>query len=312
MQKIINILASISVVSILALAGCETTEKIDDFPLRPSRMVVNCFFNENIPFGFQVSKSLSVLDNADLKLINNATVKLSKNGVLLETLSTQDEDGWYRSEAQFPEPGAQYAIEVTAPDFEQVLSSEALAPKKVDITEVSIQVRDSSFSEWTDSHGRTYYYGNVEGSFNISVKDPGDTENYYALSIFFLDSVYDGDGVPLEQSLRTIGLMLSSEDASIENEGDMSTELLFRDILFDGQSYQLKVDFRDYQARRGRLYYVELTSLHKAGYLYKKSIGDYYQARNDPFAEPVQIFGNINNGYGIFSGFAVDQVAIGF
>jgi hypothetical protein len=312
MQKFKNILAIISVASILVFTGCETTEKIDDFPLRPSQMVVNCFFNENIPFGFQVSKSLSVLDNADLKLINNAAVKLSKNGVLLETLTAQGEDGWYRSENQFPEAGAQYAIEVTAPDFEQVLSSEGLAPRKVDITEASIQVRDSSFSEWTDSRGKTYYYGNMEGSFNISIKDPGDTENYYALSIFFLDSVYDGYGVPPEQSLRRIGLMLSSEDASMENDGDVSTEMLFRDILFDGQSYQMKVDFRDYQARRDRLYYIELTSLQKAGYLYKKSIGDYYQARNDPFAEPVQIFGNIKNGYGIFSGFAVDRVEIGF
>jgi len=312
MQKNRSVLSILSVFFILALPGCETTEKIDDFPLRPSQMVVNCFFNENIPFGFQVSKSLSVLDNADLKLINNATVKLSKNGVLIETLSTRDKEGWYRSENQFPEPGAQYAIEVTAPDFEQVLSSEGIAPNKVAIAEASIHIRDSSFSEWTDSQGRTSYYGNVEGSFNVRLKDPGDTENFYALSVFYLDSVYDGYGVPPEKSLRSFGLLLSSEDASTENEGSSSTELLFRDILFDGQSYQLKFDFHDYQARRGRLYYIELTSLQKAGYLYKKSIGDYYQARNDPFAEPVQIFGNIKNGYGIFSGFAVDQIAIGF
>ena len=58
---------------IICCGACETTEKIDDFPLRPSKLVVNCFFESDSIWEFQVSKSLSVLDNADIKLINNAT-----------------------------------------------------------------------------------------------------------------------------------------------------------------------------------------------------------------------------------------------
>ena len=62
--------------TVLALTSCETTEKIDDFPLRPSKMVVNSFFTEGTDMKIQVSKSLSVLDNADLKLIDSATINV--------------------------------------------------------------------------------------------------------------------------------------------------------------------------------------------------------------------------------------------
>jgi len=75
--------------------------------------------------------------------------------------------------------------------------------------------------------------------------------------------------------------------------------------LFRGQNYKINVEFHDWQAWRGKKYYIELTSFNRTGYLYKKSIDDYFNAINDPFAEPVQIFGNIENEYGIFMGHSV-------
>ena len=296
----------------LFLLGCETTEKIDDFPLRPSQLVVNCYFHENAIFEFQVSKSLSVLDNADLKLVNDATVKLFKNNELLETLTEQSEDGWYRAENTRPETGEEYSIEVSSPDFEQVLLSTELAPQKVLISDVSVQVRDSSYYEYETGEGRKEYWGQAEGSFNITFSDPASFENFYALSVFFIDTMYYDYENPPRISVEKRNVSISSDDASIENDGDNYIKLLFRDLLFDGQAYQLKIDFEDWQARRGKEYFIELTSLQKGGYLYKRSIGDYYQARNDPFAEPVQIYSNIENGYGIFTGYSKAYYSISF
>jgi len=301
----------VSCLLVFSFMACETTEKIDDFPLRPSQLVVNCFFSEGNIWEFQVSKSLSVLDNADLKYIDNATIKLFRDDLLIETLVDQDPDGWYRTSSNLPEADHKYSIEVSSPDFEKVLLSEDIAPQEVPISDVSIIIKDSSFQKWIDYEGREYYGGNVEGSFNILFSDPANIENYYSLSVFYLDSVYDYED-PSEIQIQKRLLYISSDDSAIENDEDSYNQLLLRDVLFNGQDYQLKVDFNDWNSRKGREYYVELTSLQRAGYFYTKSIDDYSRAANDPFAEPVQIFCNIKNGYGIFSGFFTTVFGVSF
>ncbi|MBT5427774.1 MAG: DUF4249 family protein, partial [Bacteroidetes bacterium] len=223
----------------------------------------------------------------------------------------QDPDGWYRTSSNLPEADHKYSIEVSSPDFEKVLLSEDIAPQEVPISDVSIIIKDSSFQKWIDYEGREYYGGNVEGSFNILFSDPANIENYYSLSVFYLDSVYDYED-PSEIQIQKRLLFISSDDSAIENDEDSYNQLLLRDVLFNGQDYQLKVDFNDWNSRKGREYYVELTSLQRAGYFYTKSIDDYSRAANDPFAEPVQIFCNIKNGYGIFSGFFTTVFGVSF
>lgn len=296
--------------SVFALSSCETTERIDDFPLRPAQLVVNCAFTEGIPFSFQVSKSLSVLDNADLKLVDSATVKLYKGDLLIETISEKNEMGWFSSESSIPEAGQKYSIQVTSPDFENTLLSEETTPQKIPVNDVTLQIKDSSFWEYEDYQGFVQYRGNIEGSFDIVFADPAGAENFYALSIFYLDTVFREQDNRVEYSLNKRTLGITSENSAIENAGDNYSVLMFRDELFDGQDYKINVEFNDWQAWKGKIYYVELITYNRAGYLYKKSIDDYYSAINDPFAEPVQIFGNIENGYGIFMGQSVSYKII--
>ncbi len=294
----------VSFLSLFSFIACETTERIDDFPLRPAKMVVNCAFSEDSIWEFQVSKSLSVLDNADLKLVDSATIKLFKGDLLIETLTEQSEDGWYRTANNLPESQQKYSIKVSSPDFDEVLLAEEATPQQVPISDVSIIIKDSSFYEWVDHRDRLRHDGNVKGSFNISFTDPPDIDNYYSLFVYFYDSVYADYDDPTSLKLEKRPITISSDDSSIENNKDYSVILLMRDTYFDGQLYKLKIDFDDWSARRDKVYYIQLTSHSKAGYLYKKTIDDYNQATNDPFAEPVQIYSNIENGYGIFLGYS--------
>ncbi len=275
-------------------------------------MVVNSLFHENSPIAIQVSKSLSVLDNADLKYIDNATVKLFKNDELIETLTEMSEYGFYWSTGGLPESGAVYSIEVSSPDFEQTSRASGFVPEKVRVSDATVLIRDSVFYEWEEYNGSIQYGGQVEGSFTVTLADPAGQSNYYSLSVFYLDTVYYDLKDSSNFGLESRPVYLDTEDAAVENAGDNYYMLLFRDELFEGQSYQIKFDFEDWNARRDRKYIIELNSYQEAAYFYKRSIGEYYQATNDPFAEPVQIYGNIENGYGIFSGYAVDYYIVGF
>lgn len=97
-------------IMVLSIHACETTEKIDDFPLRPSQLVLNCFFAEDSVWKFQVSNSLSVLDNAELSYVENAKIVLKKGSVLVDTITEQDEDGLYSMHDDLPESGELYSI----------------------------------------------------------------------------------------------------------------------------------------------------------------------------------------------------------
>jgi len=289
---------------LLGANGCETTEKIDDFPLRPSSMVVNCYFSPDQSWEFQVSKSLSVLDNADLKLLGNVRVKLFGNGELLTEINAPDSDGWYRSASAKPEPGKEYRIEVASPDFSKILRASGQLPPKVEITGANLLVKDSSFYQWTDQNGTVHVQGNLEGSFVIRFQDLPGEPNYYELSVHYLDSTNEYQNPDLTQVYQET-LFLSSGDASVDYGGDGSTNLLLSDQVFDGQEYQLKVDFKDWNATRKKKYFIRLLSLGYQGYFYKQTIAAYRAAVNDPFAGPVQVFTNIENGSGIFAGCAV-------
>jgi len=302
-MKIKHIIAALSSLLIVVF-GCETTEKIDDFPLRPSSMVVNCYFSDSSLWEFQVSKSLSVLDNADLKLIAKATVKLYADNELIADITSPDQDGWYRSDAVRPALGKEYRVEISSPDFDGSIEATAALPPTARITGTELIIRDSSFYEWTDYEGNLYQGGSMEGSFVIRFKDSAGFRNFYELSVLYMDTSRQYDHYDQYEVLQQ-KLWLTSEDAAVDYGADGSNNLLLSDVVFDGQEYQLKVDFNDWKASRQKKYYIVLSSWEQTGYLYKQTIAAYRDAVNDPFAEPVQIYSNVEKGYGIFAGYAV-------
>ena len=279
--------------------SCETTEKIDDFPLRPSKLVLNCYFNPDSTWKFQVSKSLSVLDNANLKLIDNATLLLFEEDIFLDSILNPDEDGFYRF-AMLPKPGKNYIIEVTSPDYQEKLSASDGLPVPVPITKTKVSIIDSSF------YGDIYYsYGYLSGNFEISLNDPGENINYYQFKVYSYDSVFNYiEEIPEFEHLVKRSLLVSSDDPVLSSHNNYNNQLLFEDRMFNGKEISLRINFEDFNPRRGKKYYLELLSLSRAGYLYRKTIDEYEMARNDPFAEPVMIYSNIQNGFGIFSGYS--------
>lgn len=303
MKMTMNFKYTVLLILISGLWSCETTEKIDDFPLRPSKMVVNSYLSPDTTWQFQVSKSLSVLDNAEIRMLDSAQIKIFHGNELLTTITDPDPDGWFRYPDHYPESGETYSIEVTSPYFEETLRAKETVPESIRPEEIRLIIKDSSFHEWTDYRDIRMVDGHIEATAEIQLSDPETEENYYELSMFTLDTIYlDEDSLSMEVHMDNI--YLSSNDNSVEGDGDRGRHLLIKDDLFDGQTYRIKVDFSDWGIPRNQIYFIELKSLTRASYLYKLTNYAYQNAMNDPFAEPVQVFCNIENGYGIFAGFS--------
>ena len=95
------------------MLACEKSESIVDFPIYPSKLVLNCIFNGDSLWQFQVSKSLSVLDNSDIKFIDTAKIKLYEDDILIEEIDQSQSNNLYIGNTK-PKSGKQYRIEVSA------------------------------------------------------------------------------------------------------------------------------------------------------------------------------------------------------
>ena len=91
---------------------------------------------------------------------------------------------------------------------------------------------------------------------------------------------------------------------------------IIADDVFDGDIYELKVfispvwfyDFASPPAGQKITYrtaYIRLYSINEEYYKYSGSYFNHLIKRNDMFSEPVQVYSNIINGTGIFSGASV-------
>ena len=75
---------------------------------------------------------------------------------------------------------------------------------------------------------------------------------------------------------------------------------LLNDNLFQGNSYEVELlvwaEDTTYIDHR-----IEVIGISRDKYLFSKSLENYYDANNNPFAEPVIVHTNVENGQGIFS-----------
>jgi len=94
------------------------------------------------------------------------------------------------------------------------------------------------------------------------------------------------------------------------NEG-----ILFSDEFFDGREYQLKVISErpffyesPFETTLSASITYQLESISEEVFFYRKTLVAQQNSGFDPFAQPVQVYGNINGGFGIFGGITKSTV----
>jgi hypothetical protein len=114
---------------------------------------------------------------------------------------------------------------------------------------------------------------------------------------------------------------VSTTDKDIEPIGDnadpFSTDncydgnsLLMKDVNFSGKQKVLhffinSYELQDQTGQGGQVYkpYVKVNRITEDYFKYIKSYHVYYNAADNPFAEPANVFSNVLNGYGNFSAY---------
>ncbi|MBU0764328.1 MAG: DUF4249 domain-containing protein [Bacteroidetes bacterium] len=293
-------LSYILILSILLSCSCRKVIEMD-IPDKDKKIVLNCILQPDTTVSIHLSKSIGILDNdSEIESLNNAVIRLYENNSLLETLIFQGY-GFYNS--TFPvETGKTYRIEASYPGLHDV-SAEAAVPVPIPVL------------SW-DTLSYTYHnYDNIYDEEHealqcrIRFSDPIQEDNYYMIGVTCKNDDGYGD--------YSNSIWFESEDPALDIENskifitDYKEVVIFDDEIFDGLGYTFNLYlFKDYLSPGENKLTFTLYTLPVDLYRYFRSYSFYQGAYQDPFAEKVQIFSNIENGFGIFGGYGVSEFTI--
>lgn len=285
MKKIHLLIAISTLLTALLLVSCEEIIEYNG-PHRNPVLMLQSIQNKDSTIKVNLSQTAFFTDDSDQYFINNAQVEMSLNGAPFETLIKAYTKGYYVSNKKIRANDV-LKIRASVPEFETIIAED-----KMPI--------DANFSLKFISAAKD----NGEARFELKIQDPkGD--NYYLIAV---DFVYISQ---LEYITDTIHMRrFHSSDPIMQGENQFSDEAIpyFTDEAFDGESHTFTIISGDdgdedisYVGLNYKLKYiiVECSQLSEAAFKYLKSYKQAIRYNNNPLAEPIQIYSNVDNGFGV-------------
>lgn len=261
-----------------------------------ARMTINCEFDNYSVFKVYVTQSSSLSGLATIVPITNARVELYENDSVLFVLPYVPTDsantfGSYQS-TLIPVSGRSYTVKVIHPVYGIATAKDFLPP----LPDVSTYQID--------------HYGNRQEKnkvfFRLQFHDNPSTTDYYRVNVYTLGKRWVqntfGDSTIQEDYNWARPELISDLTDTVRDNGYF---MLFSDKSFNGTDKELKFWFKGIDTARAieAQVVVRFEQVTTAHYDYYRTLERYHQT--DQNEEPVHVFGNIDNGYGIFSGAAI-------
>lgn len=294
-----KLVQNLSIILFLSLlASCEKEIPLDEDQIKP-RIVVNSVFAANDTVKIHLSESRNILYNngGTLPNITDATAKLFDGSNNELGTFTHDMEGNYYLASSLPQAGNSYQLTVSHPNFDNITST-STTPSIVNIIAID-----------TSRIGDQLY-------IDIQIDDNPNQTNYYSLSAR-THSSYTWETEPgvFETETYAYDSWICSKDINVEGTASetgeiCSQELLFSDKSFNGTSYTFRMS--DYYDESRDYLIISLRSMSADLFKYRVTYNNYQENSGNPFGEPVQVYSNIENGFGIFSGYSEFQDSIIF
>jgi len=294
-------------VTLLAISfyACQKEDFVKkiDMPVIAPKPTINCLIGEGNIIELTLSWSAGVPNNIldEFEVITNATVCFYENNVLIDTLDFNVNNKYSIDYAI--QPGNTYSIKANVPGY-GVLSASDYYPAPAENFTASIV--DSFFHT-----GINVFFPVIRLSFDDDIND----NNYYSVS--FNRMAFDTVTMSYYYTHSICASSTSPLLSSYPYSDEFGSEMCYKEFQIDDYDYNgqsIIIDFKIWSSSSSPndSFYINLGSTTEVYQLYSTTYSTYMQAAGNPFAEPVQVYGNIENGYGIFAIFKKQSMAIPF
>ena len=240
--------------------------------------------------------------------LSGATARLFENGDLLMEFEESED---FITNYQAPIPGVfggignTYQLEVSHPDLGSAKAVQTI-PEPVPVSDISFRPLNPNSLSGT------------EGELEITLTDPAGEENFYEFLILqrcsytYID--YNGNEVTEE----------FEDPVSISNElstdpnltiGYNNATLLVSDQNFDGEKVTLRTEF--YYCTDGEpmeedkeIFTLVWRTVTPDYFYFSRSLNASQNAADNPFAEPVSLYSNVEGGIGAFCMYAEERYEV--
>ena len=323
------------------LSSCEKEIEFNGEQSDP-KLVINSLVESGQPVSAAISKSFFFLDNAANTLAPDglvATLYVNDNRIgemsfHYDTLVSYDT--WNPNESSLgrvqkvytheycPAVGDVVKITASANGFEDVEGVTSPLPNAI------VFQFDTEVTEWHGGYYFPYYddgeyeedsvwraSGILELTINITDPNPGKTD-FFKLVTDKGNDHYDGNNwyyISFDYEDPIFGVGIDENEIVDISDLDTRPEGVFTDVLFDGNSYRLKLkvqfDCELAEECDPDFYHVPILLQHisKEYYNYLNTC-DQGDMAVQLWAEPIQTYSNVTNGYGIVAGRTVDTLLL--
>lgn len=275
----------------LIVSGCETTLELPTNDLPKLTIISHLTSNGAKSQRVYVYASQAPSDSSSFVIPANLDVEVTELETDYSTtleLTNEDNETFFKFPDGFLKEGFSYTISAYAPGFEGIHATTVI-PKPSTIANLGIsefKIEPSTKNEFKNIVRYTL-------TFDIN---HFESNRYYHL-VFY--NQYDGFDIPFLVDPEL------SDDQPFVHHYDFGI-LIDRNDLEPGEP--LTFHFVDWVVGDHDLnqVFVELRTITQEYYRYHSTLARQLIIRQDPFAEPVTIYNNIEGGYGNFSGFSPD------
>lgn len=299
---------------IIGCEGCTSTISVDFEPL-PDKAVLNSTLYPDSLITAHISHSIAPGENISKAFIDDAEVEVFINGISKGYMNKIGSSGQYILPDVYPVAGDRIRMEAHTRNYDPI-TSEIIFPSDVKILSVD-----------------TFLVTNIEDraqkdlQIYIRFKDPANVKNHYMFTAFWevKEIRYE------KERLYTYPAYLNlKEEFLFENNnnlingwdsGETNYKGIFTDDQINGQEYTLKVInektlslYDEDSVTSIRKLVLNLYSVSQSFYSYQLSLLRKQEAEinfgESGLKEPVQLYSNIDNGYGLFSGIQLSTYKI--
>lgn len=274
---------------VLAMTSCSedffsTTLEIDP-PAYTPQIVTHAFLNfDNKEINIQVSETTSITDvNNNGNNRSDAIVTLfneSDETQVIEATASAFSDFNF-GQFNIITADNEYKLNVSVPGYDEIAFASQTIPSNV-------VIKDIVFKE----DGGIDNEGDDRSAVNIVIEDLANEENFYEIFVMIANE---------NNSYFTT---FASSNDPVVSRGYNYNSILLSDATFNGEDKELKVQMYPItNAEAENRLFIKFRTVTKEYYQFSKTLERFDESKDNPFATPIQIYTNFENGIGVFSVF---------
>lgn len=297
------------IASVFALTGCDKDLEYD-VPTSPPQLVVNSVFTADSLFQIEVSNSASPGQGSQIQALLDCEIELKQNDKLIKDLELKTKTEmvmingepqdvvryYYGTETTLAEVGLEYEIEVSHSDYKTATSS-GFVPYPADIQWLNLTNNDI-----IDVDGKAYR------KLVFQLQNNSPQKGYFAIQVLYGK---DGDRRKIEffanDPIFNENQIFDEEDRQLAQGKiyDTNQGIFFSSESFTGQTHSFDIFVESHYLDPDYEFEVRILTFTRELYEYSTALQRQQSVSGNPFAEPVQVYSNVSNGFGIFNGYSL-------